>query len=359
MGSALKSDAPILITGGAGFIGSALVRRSVADGINVVNVDALTYAANLDSLGSALHARSHYFEQANILDSAALQRVFEQYRPRAVMHLAAESHVDRSIDAPESFMETNVTGTLRLLQEARRYHASLAEPQRSAFRFIHVSTDEVFGSLGPAGSFRPDSRYDPHSPYAASKAAADHLARAWYTTYGVPVIVTNCSNNYGPHQFPEKLIPLVVLKALHGEPLPVYGNGSNVRDWIFVDDHVDALLRVLELGVPGETYLFGGCSERRNIDVVNDICDLLDEMQPDPAGSRRRLIRFVADRPGHDARYAIDASASQQQLQWQPKHSFSAGLRKTVQWYLDNREWVERVQSGLYRGERLGMGSSP
>ena len=345
----------ILVTGGAGFIGSAVVRRLVGRGDRVVNVDRLTYAGNVESLADAASSDLHCLEVADIADAAALERIFARHRPRAVLHLAAESHVDRSIDGPDAFIETNVVGTFRLLQQARRFWAGLPDDERDSFRFVHVSTDEVFGSLGNTGWFDHATPYDPRSPYSASKAAADHLARAWTHTYRLPVIVTNCSNNFGPYQFPEKLIPLMILAALHGRSLPVYGDGSNVRDWIYVEDHVDGLLAALERGSPGETYLFGGDAERRNIDVVRAVCRLLDRLQPDDAGARERLITFVQDRPGHDLRYAIDSSTTQQRLGWQPRHTFEEGLEETVHWYLENRGWCERVQSGAYRGQRLGL----
>jgi dTDP-glucose 4,6-dehydratase len=345
----------ILVTGGAGFIGSAVVRRLVRAGRTVVNVDALTYAGNLDSLAAAADAQNHHFVQLDICDEAGLRDVFDTYRPGSVLHLAAESHVDRSIDAPHAFMETNVLGTFRLLQAARQHYARLAAAERDAFRFIHVSTDEVFGSLADDDpAFHSRTPYDPRSPYSASKAGADHLARAWAHTYGLPVIVTNCSNNYGPFQFPEKLIPLMILTALREQPLPVYGDGSNVRDWIHVEDHVSGLLAALEHGRPGDTFLFGGDAERRNLDVVLGICRILDELRPSADGPRSRLISYVTDRPGHDFRYAIDTAEARARLDWQPERTFETGLRETVEWYLEHREWVERVQSGAYRQERLG-----
>jgi dTDP-glucose 4,6-dehydratase len=346
---------PILVTGGAGFIGSAVVRRLVRAGAAVVNVDCLTYAGNVDSLAETAALPNHHFEHADITDVHALAHLFATYRPRAVLHLAAESHVDRSIDAPDAFIQTNLVGTFHLLQEARRHYESLPPNGRGTFRFVHVSTDEVFGSLGDEGFFDETTSYAPRSPYSASKAGSDHLARAWSHTFGLPVIVTNCSNNYGPYQFPEKLIPLMILTALRGDPLPVYGDGSNVRDWIFVEDHVDGLLAALERGAAGETYLFGGGAERRNIEVVRTLCALLDELAPDARGSYARLISFVPDRPGHDFRYAIDATRTSAALGWAPCHSFESGLRETVAWYLTHRDWVERVQSGAYRGERLGL----
>jgi dTDP-glucose 4,6-dehydratase len=350
--------ATYLVTGGAGFIGSALVRQLIAAGDAVVNVDTLTYAGNLDSLGAARADPRHHFAQVDICDGDALRVLLAEHRPDAVLHLAAESHVDRSIDGPAPFIRTNVVGTATVLEAALAYWTSLDAPAREGFRVVHVSTDEVFGSLGADGAFDESTPYDPSSPYSASKAGSDHLARAWQRTYGLPVVVTNCSNNYGPYQFPEKLIPLAIEKALHGEPVPIYGRGENVRDWLHVDDHVRALRLAVRRGVPGRTYLFGGRSERTNLAVVQAICDLLDELRPDPAGSRRRLINFVADRPGHDLRYAIDPSRANRELGWEPQETFDSGLRQTVQWYLDHRSWVERVMSGAYRGERLGTGGT-
>jgi dTDP-glucose 4,6-dehydratase len=341
----------LIVTGGAGFIGSSLVRRVLQNTkAHVVNVDKLTYAGNLDSLEEVAGHPRYSFVQADIADAAVVRRIFDEHQPDAILHLAAESHVDRSIDGPAEFIETNVVGTFVLLAEAVRYCESRGAP----FRFVYVSTDEVFGSLGATGRFTPDSPYDPSSPYAASKAAADHLVRAWHRTYGLPVVVTNCSNNYGPRQFPEKLIPLTIIKALAGEPLPVYGRGDNVRDWLYVDDHSDALLLALERGRVGSTYLVGGNSERRNIDVVKSICAILDELRP-RSGKHEALIKFVTDRPGHDHRYAIDATETQAELGWQPTESFESGLRTTVQWYIDNEQWWRRVMSGQYRGERLGV----
>jgi dTDP-glucose 4,6-dehydratase len=347
----------IVVTGGAGFIGSAVVRRLLADGERVVNVDALTYAGNLDSLPGAADNPQYIFVHASICDSAAMRRTFDKHRPGAVIHLAAETHVDRSIDGPMPFIETNVNGTAAMLHEATRYWSKLPDADRASFRFIHVSTDEVFGSLGETGAFTEESPYSPNSPYAASKAASDHLARAWRHTYGLPVIITNCSNNYGPYQFPEKLIPLTILHAMEGRPLPVYGDGRQVRDWLHVEDHADALLAVLTRGKPGESYNIGGESERRNIEVVRAICATLDELRPRP--DRRphaELIEFVKDRPGHDRRYAIDPAKVRRELGWRPTHSFEQGLRDAVAWYLDNRWWWERVRSGAYRGDRLGLG---
>jgi dTDP-glucose 4,6-dehydratase len=347
----------LLVTGGAGFIGSALVRMLVRTSDHrVVNVDKLTYAGNLDSLVDVSDDPRYAFEQADICDGPRVRGLFERYRPDAVIHLAAESHVDRSIDGPQEFIQTNVVGTFTMLQESLRHWRGLAEEAQRAFRLVHISTDEVFGSLGPTGCFTEETPYAPNSPYSASKAASDHLARAWHHTYGLPVVTTNCSNNYGPYQFPEKLIPLMIQNALTGKPLPVYGKGENVRDWLFVDDHARALIMAMEKGVPGETYNVGGGNERRNIDVVRAICDLVNELAPNPSvGDRHALITYVTDRPGHDLRYAIDASKIQRELGWQAQESFESGLRKTVEWYLDNQTWVQRVTSGKYQRERLGL----
>ncbi|QCO00356.1 dTDP-glucose 4,6-dehydratase (plasmid) [Azospirillum argentinense] len=345
----------IVVTGGAGFIGSAVVRQLLAEtDAFVVNVDKLTYAANLSSLPSAAENPRYAFEKVDICDGDALRRVFAEHRPDAVMHLAAESHVDRSIDGPGEFIQTNVVGTFRLLEAARGYWSSLPAEERAAFRFHHISTDEVFGTLGDEGFFTETTPYSPNSPYSASKASSDHLVRAWHETYGIPVVLTNCSNNYGPYHFPEKLIPLVILKGLKGEPLPVYGKGDNIRDWLYVEDHARALRLVLDKGVIGESYNIGGYNERTNLDVVRTICALLDEMAP--AGAPHdRLITFVADRPGHDKRYAIDASKITRELGWKPQETFETGLRKTVAWYLENRSWWEAILNGSYRGERLGL----
>ncbi|QCO07215.1 dTDP-glucose 4,6-dehydratase [Azospirillum argentinense] len=345
----------IVVTGGAGFIGSAVVRQLLAEtDAFVVNVDKLTYAANLSSLPGAAENPRYAFEKVDICEGDALRRVFAEHRPDAVMHLAAESHVDRSIDGPGEFIQTNVVGTFRLLEAARGYWSSLPAEERAAFRFHHISTDEVFGTLGDEGFFTETTPYSPNSPYSASKASSDHLVRAWHETYGMPVVLTNCSNNYGPYHFPEKLIPLVILKGLKGEPLPVYGKGDNIRDWLYVEDHARALRLVLDKGVIGESYNIGGYNERTNLDVVRTICALLDEMAP--AGALHdRLITFVADRPGHDKRYAIDASKITRELGWKPQETFETGLRKTVAWYLENRSWWEAILNGSYRGERLGL----
>jgi len=345
-----------LVTGGAGFIGSALVRQLVAgSAVRVVTLDALTYAGNLASLGPARDHPQHHFVHGDIADAALVRALLAQHRPGVVYHLAAESHVDRSIDGPAAFVQTNVVGTSVLLQECLRYWQTLPEPERGQFRFVHVSTDEVFGSLGATGRFNEDSSYDPSSPYAATKAASDHLVRAWHRTYGLPVLVTNCSNNYGPCQFPEKLIPLVIAKARAGAPIPVYGTGANVRDWLYVEDHARALQLVAARGQPGRTYAVGGDAERSNLELVHLLCALLDELAPSPQGPHARLITFVADRPGHDARYAIDASRAAGELGWAPQADLERGLRRTVEWYLTNDAWVQAVTSGAYRGERLGV----
>ncbi|MDI1286964.1 MAG: dTDP-glucose 4,6-dehydratase [Reyranella sp.] len=347
----------ILVTGGAGFIGSAVIRHLIGDtDWSVANVDSLTYAGNLESLADARTSNRHRHYKVDICDRAALDAVFQEVRPDAVLHLAAESHVDRSIDGAAPFIRTNVTGTYTLLEATLAHWRALDEAARARFRFQHISTDEVFGSLGATGTFTETTPYAPNSPYSASKAASDHLVRAWHHTYGLPTLATNCSNNYGPYHFPEKLIPLVILRALGGESLPVYGKGENVRDWLHVEDHAEALTLVLRKGRPGETYNVGGDSERRNIDVVRAICALLDEMLPgSPNRPHEGLIQFVTDRPGHDARYAIDATKIRTELGWRPRHSFDSGLRETVRWFLDNRSWWERVMSGAYRGERLGL----
>jgi dTDP-glucose 4,6-dehydratase len=348
----------VLVTGGAGFIGSALVRHIIGSTPwIVINCDKLTYAGNLDSLAQVHGNPRHIFEQVDIADAPAMRDICQRSQPDAILDLAAESHVDRSIEGPAEFIHSNILGTYALLQVARAYWQDLPAERKGHFRFLHVSTDEVYGSLQPADPpFRETTAYDPHSPYSASKAASDHLARAWFHTYGLPVLVTNCSNNYGPCQFPEKLIPLAILKAVRHESIPIYGRGENVRDWLFVDDHVRALLTVLDRGTPGQTYNVGGNSERRNLDVVQTLCGLLDELGPTPPpGGYASLIQFVQDRPGHDLRYAIDATKINHELGWRPQETFDSGLRKTVKWYLENRAWCERVLSGKYRGERLGL----
>jgi dTDP-glucose 4,6-dehydratase len=341
----------LLLTGGAGFIGSAVVRLAVSRGHEVVNLDAMTYAANEANVASVAQSNLYSFEQADIRDRAALDRIFALHRPDAVMHLAAESHVDRSIDGPADFIETNITGTFNLLEAARTHWTRTGKP--ASFRFHHISTDEVFGSLGPTGQFTEHTPYDPRSPYSASKAASDHLVRAWAETYGLPTVLTNCSNNYGPFHFPEKLIPVTILNALHGRPIPVYGNGENIRDWLYVEDHADALLLVLEKGALGRSYNIGGENERRNIDLVRTICALLDEMAPKPT-PHADLITFVTDRPGHDARYAIDPSRIREELGWRPSVTVEEGLRRTVRWYLDNEAWWRPLLDRKGVGERLG-----
>jgi dTDP-glucose 4,6-dehydratase len=346
-----------LVTGAAGFIGSAVARRLIGESEHdVLVVDKLTYAGNLDSLKPIANSPRYGFVQADICDGPKMRELVERYQPDVIMHLAAESHVDRSIDGPGAFVETNVMGTFHLLQAALGYWRGLPAAAKERFRFHHISTDEVFGSLGDEGFFHEEYPYQPTSPYSASKASSDHFVRAWHHTYGLPTVVTNCSNNYGPYHFPEKLIPLVILNALEGKPLPVYGTGENVRDWLYVDDHAEALITVASRGVPGETYAIGGWNERRNIDVVRAVCALVDEMAPSATiGPRDKLITFVGDRPGHDARYAIDASKIERELGWKPAETFETGLRKTVRWYLDNESWWQRVRSGVYRGERLGI----
>jgi dTDP-glucose 4,6-dehydratase len=346
----------LLITGGAGFIGSAVVRQAIgAMNDDVLVLDKLTYAGNLASLAPVAGSARYSFLRADIGDRDAVKAAFARFRPDAVLHLAAESHVDRSIDGPAAFIETNVVGTFVLLSEALAYWRGLKGDARESFRFLQISTDEVFGSLGAEGLFREDSPYRPNSPYSATKASADHLARAWRETYGLPTILTNCSNNYGPYHFPEKLIPLAILNAVEGKPLPVYGRGENIRDWLYVEDHAAALLTVARRGAVGQSYNVGGRSERRNIDVVQAICDILDEIRPRARGSYREQIAFVADRPGHDLRYAIDCAKIERELGWRPRESFETGLRKTVHWYLDNPDWWGAIRSGAYRGERLGL----
>jgi len=357
----------ILVTGGAGFIGSAVIRHIIQNTQDsVINLDNLTYAGNLESLKDVAESDRYVFEKVDICDGAELARVFSRYKPDAVMHLAAESHVDRSIDGPAEFIQTNIVGTYTLLEAARAYWNTLAENLKNNFRFHHISTDEVYGDLeGPEDLFTEETSYAPSSPYSASKASSDHLVRAWLRTYGFPTVVTNCSNNYGPYHFPEKLIPLVILNALEGKNLPIYGKGNQVRDWLYVEDHARALYKVVTEGVIGETYNVGGHNEKQNIEVVHAICDLLEELVPDNIYSEQSgnlkgfkgLISYVKDRPGHDIRYAIDASKIEKELGWAPEESFESGIRKTVEWYLENNEWVTHVQDGSYQRERLGVGS--
>lgn len=346
----------LLITGGAGFIGSAVVRLAVARGRRVVNLDALTYAACLDNVASVANSPLYCFEHADIRDAATLRRIFDTHRPDAVMHLAAESHVDRSIDGPGAFIDTNITGTYTLLEAARHYWETSQRPE--TFRFHHVSTDEVYGSLGPAGAFTESTAYAPNSPYSASKAASDHLVRAWHQTYGLPIVITNCSNNYGPYQFPEKLIPVVILNALARRPIPVYGAGSNIRDWLFVEDHADALLTVLDRGADGRSYNIGGENEASNIDLVRGICAILDRLRPEPR-PHGALITHVADRPGHDLRYAIDPARIRTELGWRTSMTLEQGLERTVQWYLDNPAWCQALHGRDGVGQRLGQTPVP
>lgn len=349
----------IMVTGGAGFIGSAVIRNVLeSTDLSVVNVDKLTYAGNVESIPNSQENERYFFEKADICDRAAIADVFKKHQPSFIMHLAAESHVDRSIDNPGDFLQTNIIGTYVLLEESKRYYGQLSDSDKKNFRFHHISTDEVFGDLeGTDDLFTETTPYAPSSPYSASKASSDHLVRAWGRTYGLPTIITNCSNNYGPYHFPEKLIPHVILNALHGKPLPIYGDGQQIRDWLYVDDHARALLKVITQGKTGETYNIGGNNERTNLEVVESICELLDELAPDkPSGIKHysELITFVKDRPGHDVRYAIDATKIREDLGWTPSESFSSGLRKTVTWYLSNNGWWSRVLSGAYRLERLG-----
>ena len=350
----------VLITGGAGFIGSAVVRYILGDtDFDVINVDNLTYAGNLESLPEASDNRRYSFEQVDICDEAAIAKVFAQYQPTVVMHLAAESHVDRSITGPGTFIQTNIIGTYNMLEQARQYYENLTGLAKQAFRFHHISTDEVYGDLeGTDDLFTETTAYAPSSPYSASKASSDHLVRAWGRTYGLPIIVTNCSNNYGPYHFPEKLIPHIILNALQGKPLPVYGDGLQIRDWLYVQDHARALVKVVTEGNVGETYNIGGHNEKKNIQVIEVICELLEELapqKPSGVGLYRDLIEFVTDRPGHDTRYAIDASKMKSELGWTPEESFETGIRKTVEWYLNNESWWRRVLDGSYQGERLGL----
>lgn len=339
----------ILVTGGAGFIGSAVIRQFINDtDCSVVNVDKLTYAGNLQSLASVSDSPRYRFEQVDICNGGELARVFREHQPDAVMHLAAESHVDRSISGPAAFIQTNIVGTYTMLEAARNHWNSLDAQRKSTFRFHHISTDEVYGSLGDAGFFTEKTAYEPNSPYSASKASSDHLVRAWHHTYGFPVVTTNCSNNYGPYHFPEKLIPLVILNAVNGKPLPIYGKGDNIRDWLYVDDHARALRLVLERGKLGETYNIGGWNEKTNLEVVHSICTILDDLHPQGA-PHTKLITYVADRPGHDKRYAIDANKIANDLGWKPQENFESGLRKTVEWYLANDAWVKGVTSGEYQ----------
>jgi dTDP-glucose 4,6-dehydratase len=347
----------IFVTGGAGFIGSAVVRHLLRDThARVVNIDKLTYAANLDSLPGVATNPHYAFEKQCICEGPALRKLFERYQPDAVMNLAAESHVDRSIDGPGDFIQTNIVGTFTLLQEALRFWRALTPEKRAGFRFLHISTDEVFGSLGKDGLFTETTAYSPSSPYSATKASSDHLVRAWRETYDLPTMVTNCSNNYGPYHFPEKLIPHMVIKGLAGEPLPVYGDGQNIRDWLYVEDHANALALVLERGIVGDTYNVGGRNERTNLHVVETICDLLDKLSPNKAGARRGLITFVADRPGHDKRYAIDASKLERELGWRAEEDFESGIAKTVKWYIDQQHWWKAILARGYAAARLGLG---
>ena len=350
----------LLITGGAGFIGSALIRQLLTETTyDVVNVDKLTYAGNLESLSSVEGSAQYQFIQADICDTDAMNSVLTDFKPTAVMHLAAESHVDRSIDEPGEFIQTNLVGTYTLLEATRKYWLTLDKAAATAFRFHHISTDEVYGSLGATGLFTEDMPYEPNSPYSASKAGSDHLVRAWHHTYGLPILMTNCSNNYGSYQFPEKLLPLMISNAQAGKALPIYGKGDNIRDWLYVDDHARALRMVLEQGTVGESYNIGGFNEHTNLDVVHRLCDILDELLPDsPYKPHKNLIEFVTDRPGHDQRYAIDASKIEKELGWRPEETFETGLRKTVQWYLDNSTWCERVLDGSYQQQRLGLQES-
>jgi dTDP-glucose 4,6-dehydratase len=345
----------ILVTGGAGFIGSAVIRLAITQGYDIVNVDSLTYAACLDNVASVANSPHYAFEHADIRDRAALDHIFAVHQPIMVMHLAAESHVDRSIDAPSNFIDTNITGTFNMLEAARKFWEAQGKPD--SFRFHHISTDEVFGSLpsDPSVLFTEDTPYDPRSPYSASKASSDHLIRAWHKTYGLPVVLTNCSNNYGPFQFPEKLISVVILNALARKPLPIYGDGANIRDWLYVEDHADALLCVVKKGIVGRSYNIGGGNERTNLELVETVCSILDRLQPSNEGSYADLITFVGDRPGHDARYAIDPTRIKEELGWRPSVTVEDGLERTVTWYLENRDWWRALQKRQGVGQRLGM----
>lgn len=345
----------ILVTGGAGFIGSAVIRQAIHKGFTVLNLDKLTYAANLQNLQNVAEHPNYSFQQSDICDPLSLKTAFDTFKPTAVMHLAAESHVDRSIDGPDAFIKTNIIGTFNLLTAAREYYGSLSDVHKTAFRFHHVSTDEVYGDLDlDEPAFEETTAYDPSSPYSASKAASDHLVRAWGRTYGLPIVLTNCSNNYGPFQFPEKLIPVVILKALNEEPIPVYGTGDNIRDWLYVEDHADALLTVLKNGALGQTYNIGGNNERTNLDLVKTICDIMDAKFPNRKESYKELITFVTDRPGHDRRYAVNASKIKDQLGWTPSISFDEGFKKTVDWYLENEVWWRPLLNASMFGQRLG-----
>lgn len=353
----MNSKSRIVVTGGAGFIGSNLVRMLVDEGHTVLNLDSLTYAGNLNSLADIANDKNYHFSKVDITENTAVATALNDFQPTTVMHLAAESHVDRSIDGPRQFIDTNVIGTMNCLDASLKYWQSLTDETESArFRFLHVSTDEVYGSLGKEGLFTETTAYDPHSPYSASKASSDHLARAWHDTYGLPILVTNCSNNYGPYQFPEKLIPVVILKCLNGQPIPVYGKGENIRDWLYVDDHCQALIDVVTGGKVGETYNIGGNNEQTNLDLVSTLCELLDELRPCSSGKPHSdKITFVTDRPGHDLRYAIDASKIATELNWKPQETFQSGFRKTAQWYLENESWWQNILSGEYQLERQGL----
>lgn len=352
-----SSTRTLLVTGGAGFIGSNFVLGTVASGFaRVVTLDQLTYAGNVANLASLEDDARHSFVCGDVCDAALVRRLLAEHRPEAIVHFAAESHVDRSIDAPDAFVRTNVVGTFALLEAARTYLAEASTEERARFRFVHVSTDEVFGSLGAEGHFREDSAYAPNSPYSASKAASDMFVRAYHHTYGVPTITTNCSNNYGPYQFPEKLIPLMILNCLERKPLPVYGTGQNVRDWLYVEDHCEGIRRALDRGKPGEIYLFGGRTERTNLEMVHAICDAVDELTGKPHGTSRELVTFVTDRPGHDLRYAVDSTKAEVELGWTRSCELAEGLRRTVRWYLENQAWCAEITSGRYRRERLGLG---